>query len=47
MLYVMTHIREDVLKNSNINHMDQVSNVIKTFFDESSEKELYETLDKF
>ena len=31
-LFVIPHIRECVFKNSSINHMNQVNNVIKTLF---------------
>ena len=41
MLCVITHIREDVFKNSNIKLHIQVNTVIKTLFPGSSEKEFY------
>ena len=47
MLCVITHIREDLFKKLNINHMIKVNNGIKTLFAGSYEKELYETLDMF
>ena len=47
MVYLIPYIREDVFKIPNENHMSQMNNVIKTFFDDSSEKGLHETLDTF
>ena len=47
MLCVITHIREDFFKNSNINHTNQVNTVIKTLFATLSEKEFHETFDNF
>ena len=46
-LCVINHIREDVFKNPNINHMNQVNNVIKNLFAGSYEKELNKTIDAF
>ena len=46
-LCVITHIRGYVLKNTNINHMNQVNTVIKTFFAGSSEKEFHRTIVTF
>ena len=40
MLYVINHIRENVLKNAQNKHHTQVNNVIKTLFSGSTEKEL-------
>ena len=47
MLCVIPHIRGNVFKNAQNKHNIQVNNVIKTFFDRSTEKELHETLDTF
>ena len=47
MLCVIPHIRKDVFKSSNINHMIQVNTVIKNLFAGQSEKQLNETLDTF
>ena len=47
MLCVINHIREGVFKTSNRNHRNQVNIAINTLFDDSSEKELHETLDAF
>ena len=38
MLYVITHIREDVFKNAQNNHHIQVNTVIKSLFYGSTEK---------
>ena len=47
MLCVISHITEDVLKNTeNKNHI-QLNNAIKTLFYGSTEKELHGTLDTF
>ena len=47
MLSVLPHIREDVFKNAQNKHHNQVNNVIKTLFAGSTEKELHGTLDRF
>ena len=47
MLCVITHIREDFFKNAQNKYHIQVNNVIKTFFDGSTEKELHENIDTF
>ena len=47
MLFLITHIREDVFKNTNRNHIKQVNTDIKTLFSGVSDKELHETLDIF
>ena len=47
MLCVITHIREDVFKNSQNKHNIQVNNVIRKHFGGSTEKELHGTLDTF
>ena len=46
-LCVIPQIREDVFKNSKINHMKQVNTVINILFSGLSKKELHETLDTF
>ena len=47
MLFVITHIREDVFKNAQNNQHIQVNIVIKSLFAGSTEKELHKTLDMF
>ena len=47
MLCVISHIRDNVLENSNIKHHIQVNTVIKNLIGGQSEKELYEILDTF
>ena len=47
MLYIISHIREDVLKNSNGKHHIQVNNFIKTLHHGSSEKDINETINTF
>ena len=47
MICVIPHIREDVFKNINRHHMNQVNIVINDLFVRSSEKGLYKTLDTF
>ena len=45
-LCVITRIREDVFKKVQNHHHIQVNTVIKSLFSGSTEKELYENLDK-
>ena len=47
MLCVITHIREDVFKNSKGKHHIKVNTVIKNLFAGSSEKYLCEIFDTF
>ena len=47
MLCAITHITEDVLNNLNVNHRNQVNTVMKTLFDDLSEKLLHETIHTF
>ena len=47
MLCVITHIREDVLRNTQNKHHIQVNTLIKSFFAGLTEKYLHETLDTF
>ena len=46
-LYVIPPIREGVFNNSNVNHIKQVNNVIKTLFSDLSDDELRDILDTF
>ena len=47
MLYVITHIRDNVFINAQNKHHIQVNNVIKPLFAGSTEKELHVNLDTF
>ena len=46
-LCVIPHIRDNLLKISNVKHHFQVKNVIKTLYYGLTEKEFIETLDIF
>ena len=47
MLCVITHIREDVFRNSQNKHHFQLNNIINDFFAGSTEKESHESINKF
>ena len=47
LLCVIPYIRENVFKNSNRNHINQVNTVIKTLFAGLSEKQFHENIDTF